>query len=465
MGEKFKIGMLAGVAELYNRLWTAENHKELQRLVDETAESLSSDWIDVVKSDIVSTAEQVETACREFDAEDVDLLVVALAPYCPSGVIAPALLKHDIPVLLWPVQSMFELVPEQYDRATINLNHGVHAVQDLAGVLRRSGKPFGVIHGHLQQNDFREQLNCWVRAGGIVRAMQRANPIQIGGHFENMLDLQIGEEAFIKEMSIKAKIISCDEFCQFLDNADEQQVAQCIDRYREVFDIADDVNEELLTKAAKGEVAVRSAMLRQKSSACGVNFLELCNDSRIADGLHVAASMLMKDGFGYAGEGDWVTASFVYALQQGFGMASFTEIFSVGYAGNRLVLKHWGEGNFALSRAKPKLFYSKFADKNTAEFAAVDFEFEIGDVTVVNLNSTPDGQGQVISITGRITEDNLPKATGPRAVFKPTADDVREVLNKYAYAGGSHHSALVKGDCTKVLEKTCRLAGWSYIKL
>ncbi len=135
MSEKFKIGMLAGVAELYNRLWTAENHKELQRLVDETAESLSSDWIDVVKSDIVSTAEQVETACRKFDAEDVDLLVVALAPYCPSGVIAPALLKHDIPVLLWPVQSMFELVPEKYDRATINLNHGVHAVQDLAGVL------------------------------------------------------------------------------------------------------------------------------------------------------------------------------------------------------------------------------------------------------------------------------------------------------------------------------------------
>ena len=465
MSKKFKIGMLAGVAELYKRLWTPENHSQLQRLVDETAESLSSDWIEVIKSDIVSTAEQVETACRKFGTEDVDLLVVALAPYCPSGVIAPALLKHDIPVLLWPVQSMFELVPEHYDRAAINLNHGVHAVQDLASVLRKSGKTFGVIHGHLQQNDFRDELNRWVRAGRIVRAMQRANPVQIGGHFEDMLDLQIGEEAFIKEMSIEAKIISCDEFCQLLANADERQVAQCVGRYREVFDIAEDVKEELLTKAATGEVAVRSAMLRQISSACGLNFLELCNDQRIADGLHAAASMLMKDGFGYAGEGDWVTASFVYALQQGFGVASFTEIFSVGYANNRLVLKHWGEGNFAMARAKPRLIYSKFTDKNTAEFIAVDFEFESGDVTLVNLNSTPNGQGQVISITGRITEDNLPKASGPRAVFKPTADDVREVLNKYAYAGGSHHSALVRGECTKVLEKTCRLSGWSYIKL
>jgi len=465
MSTKFKIGMLAGVADLYNRLWTDENHSQLQQLIDETAESLSGDWIEVIKSDIVSTAEQIVSACRKFDAEDVDLLIVALAPYCPSGVIAPALLKRKTPVVLWPMQSMFELVPEQYDRTAINLNHGVHAVQDLSSVLRKSNKTFGVIHGHLQQNDFRDELCRWVRAGRIVRAMQRSNPVQIGGHFEDMLDLQIGEEAFIKEMSIEAKIISCDKFCRFLADADEHEVAQCVGRYRETFDIAEDVNEELLTKAAKGEVAVRSAMLHQKSSACGLNFLELCNDPRIADGLHVAASMLMKDGFGYAGEGDWVTAGFVYALQQGFSEASFTEIFSVGYANNRLVLKHWGEGNFAMARAKPRLFYSKFADKNTAEFIAVDFEFESGDTTIVNLNSTPDGRGQVISITGRITEDNLPKASGPRAVFKPTADDVRDVLNEYAYAGGSHHSALVKGDCTKVLEKTCRLSGWSYIKL
>jgi len=465
MSTKFKTGILAGVADLYNRLWTDENHSQLQRLVDETAKSLSGDWIEVIKSDIVSTAEQIETACRGFDTEDVDLLIVALAPYCPSGVIALALLKRKIPVVLWPMQSMFELVPEKYDRAAINLNHGVHAVQDLASVLRKSNKTFGVIHGHLQQNDFRDELNRWVRAGRIVRAMQRANPVQIGGHFEDMLDLQIGKEAFIKEMSIEAKIISCDEFCRLLANADEQQVAQCVSRYREVFDIAEDVTDELLTKAAKGEAAVRSAMLQHKSSACGLNFLELCNDPRIADGLHVAASILMKDSFGYAGEGDWVTAGFVYALQQGFGTASFTEIFSVGYANNRLVLKHWGEGNFAMARAKPKLFYSKFTDRNTAEFIAVDFEFESGDATIVNLNSTPDGRGQLISITGQITEDNLPKATGPRAVFKPTADDVREVLNEYAYAGGSHHSVLVKGDCTKVLEKVCRLSGWSYIKL
>jgi L-arabinose isomerase len=172
--------------------------------------------------------------------------------------------------------------------------------------------------------------------------------------------------------------------------------------------------------------------------------------------------MLMNEGLGYAGEGDWVTAALVRGMQQGFGVASFTEIFTIGYADNRLILKHWGEGNFAMARTKPRLLASKFTDRCTAEFAICDFEFEPGVATLVNLNSTADGKGQLVSISGTIMEDHLPKIDGPRAVFKPLCEDVRDVLTEYAYAGGSHHMALVKSAPADVLEKVCRLAGWSY---
>jgi hypothetical protein len=47
-------------------------------------------------------------------------------------------------------------------------------------------------------------------------------------------------------------------------------------------------------------------------------------------------------------------------------------------------------------------------------------------------------------------------------VFTPDRADVSELLTDYAYAGGSHHMALVKGAPVDVLEKACRLAGWSY---
>jgi L-arabinose isomerase len=295
--------------------------------------------------------------------------------------------------------------------------------------------------------------------------MQKANPIQIGGHFEDMLDLQIGSDAFTSQLGIKHKEISLDEYYKFWINVKDEQVKERVKAYRATFEITDDFKKDILNKAARGEISLRAVMEKYNSSAFGLNFLKLCNDSRIAEPMHVAGSVMMSEGFGYAGEGDWVTAAFVYAMQQAFGIASFSEIFSVGYADNRLVLKHWGEGNFAMARAKPKLLSSEFVDINRAEFAIVDFEFEISQATLLNLNSTPDGCGQIITITGEIIKDNLPKTSGPRAVFKPDCQDVRKLLTDYAYNGGSHHLALVKDNGSVVAEKICRLTGWKYIKL
>lgn len=456
--------MLLPVADLYHRLWS-DIDDALEHLANEVAGKFRAAGLDVLCSRPVSVPRQVTAACDELAGKGADLLLVAAAPYCPSGVLAPALAKSPVPVLLWPMQSILKLDPQKYDGEAIKLNHGVHAVQDLANVLGKTAKPFGVIHGHQEQRDFLHELKLWAQAGRIIRAMQTANPVQVGGHFQHMLDLQVGKDEFIRQMAIKRKAVSTSEFADLLAKVTRDEIDERVEQYRRTFQMGPGVEDALLEKTARGDATLRTILAREDSRACGLNFLELCNDEQVADGLHVAASMLMHEGLGYAGEGDWVTAVLVRGMQRGFGVASFSEIFTIGYADNRLILKHWGEGNFAMARAKPRLLASKFTDRCTAEFAICDFEFRPGDATLVNVNSTPDGKGRLIGISGRITEHHLPKIDGPRAVFKPLGQDVREVLTEYAYAGGSHHIALVRGLPGEVLEKACRLAGWSYRRL
>jgi L-arabinose isomerase len=462
--DRFRIGMLLPVADLYHRLWS-DIDDALEHLTGEVAGKFRSAGLDVLCSPAVSVPQQVTAACDELAGKGVDLLLVAMAPYCPSGALAPALAQSPVPVLLWPMQSILRLDPQKYDGEAIKLNHGVHAVQDLANVLGKAAKPFGVIHGHQEQPDFLSELKLWAQAGRIIRAVQNANPVQVGGHFSHMLDLQVGEDEFIRQMGIRLKKVSTSEFAGLLTKVTQDEIGERVEQYRRTFQMGPGVDDSLLAKTARGDAALRTILTRADSCACGLNFLELCNDERVADGLHVAASMLMNEGLGYAGEGDWVTAVLVRGMQQGFGVASFSEIFTIGYADNRLILKHWGEGNFAMARAKPRLLASKFTDRCTAEFAICDFEFEPRAVTLVNLNSTADGNGQLVSIGGAITDDHLPNIDGPRCVFKPLCEDVRDVLTEYAYAGGSHHMALVRGAPADVLEKVCRLAGWSYRRL
>ena len=166
---------------------------------------------------------------------------MALAPYCPSGVLAPALVQSRIPVLLWPMQSILRLEPQEYDAEAIKLNHGVHAVQDLANVLGKTAKPFGVIHGHHEQPDFLGRLKPWVQAGRIVRSMQNANPVQVGGHFEHMLDLQVGEDEFVRRMGVVPEVVSTAEFADLMAGVTDEQTAECLERYRRTFEIGSDV--------------------------------------------------------------------------------------------------------------------------------------------------------------------------------------------------------------------------------
>jgi L-arabinose isomerase len=458
---RLQIGILLPVADLYHRLWPDIDHA-LEQLAARVADSLTGGGLDVTCSRAVSLPSEVVAACTDLAQKDVDLLVVAFAPYCPSGVLLPVLGALHIPVILWPMQSMLRLEPEKYDAETVKLNHGVHAVQDLANVLGKTSKAFGVLHGHHRQQDFIDELKQWAQAGRIIRAMQNAHPVQVGGHFEDMLDLQIGADEFLRHMGIRPQIVSTSQFVGVLDRVTRDEAVERVEQYRRAFQMGPHVDGALLVKTARGETALRAVLAEADSHACGVNFLALCNDERIADGLHVPASVLMREGLGYAGEGDWVTAVLVRGMQQGFETASFSEIFSIGYADNRILLKHWGEGNVSMARGKPRLLVSRFTDKCASEFAIADFEFAPGPATLVNLNSTAAGQGQLISIGGAIAEDHLPNIDGPRGVLWPDHGDVRDLLTQYAYAGGSHHMALVNGTPVEVLAKVCQLVGWSY---
>ena len=460
-----KVALVTPVADLYHRLWP-DIDAALQGLAVRVACALQEEeGLKVFCYAPVSTVMQVSALFEALKGDEIDLVIVALAPYCPSGVLLPALQETRLPLLLWPMQEMFELKPDLYDSETIKLNHGVHGVQDLAQVLAHQGRFFGVIHGHVQQADFRQAIHAWARAGRMRRAMQEARPLQVGAYFEDMLDLKIGETVLAGDMGVAPTPVSLDTFTECLTAVKEEALHDRVAQYRAQFDIAPEVDATLLARTARGDLALQGLMEQYGSRACGVNFLTLCNDARIGDALHVAASCLMNEGYGYAAEGDWVTAVLLWGMQQGFGCASFSEMFSVDYAHHRILLKHWGEGNIRMARRRPRMIRSTFTDRQSAAFAVADFEFAPGAALLVNLTAHPEGKGHLICVRGSMTADALPQVEGPRALFKPNVEDVCDLLTDYAYAGGTHHLALIVNPQPHVLEKLCILSGWMHTSL
>ena len=402
---------------------------------------------------------------KRFEDSGTDLVILALYCYAPSGQVVPGLLECDIPILLWPTQTFSRLEPAKYSDDLVLCNHGVHGVQDIANLLRRRERPFGLLHGHLNQKGVREEYIQWIQAARVLQSFRKAKPLVLGGSFPDMLDLQLQDEPFLARLAETRRTISFDEFVKIAEGVSQGEITQAVEDYRATFEIGDDVDSSLLEKTARHEVVLRQLLDSHDSRAVGVNFLSLCNDSRILDPLHIAGSRLMAEGTGYGAEGDWATASFLCGLLAASLQVSFTEIFSVGYEDNRLVLKHWGEGNYKLAREKPILAKSSMTDKTDAVFCIVDFEYIPGDATLINFNTTPEGRGQVISITGQVDDEHLAATRGPRGIFSLKGRDVRDVLDGYARNGGSHHLVVAMTNEQNLVCKLADLSGWLHLSL
>jgi len=462
---KIKVGILPGLADLYNRLFSQEIIDELNTFIAGLPEAIGSDRIDFEIGTLSSTQAELTDEISKLMDKEVQMILLVLSPYCPSGAVVPAVMKSRVPVVLWPAQTVYDFVPETIDSTGIRLSHGVHAVQDIANILKKHGKKFGVLHGHFREDDFCARLDEWAQAAAVYSFFAASNPVQIGDYFNDMLDLQIDDAAFIADTGIAVT-----EYNSAQLNAAMKQVAQAdiqalAAAYRDEFTVASDITDAMLEATARGELAVRALMEKTRSQACGINFQNLCNDTNVGDAMHVVASRLMAEGKGYAGEGDWVTGAFVHAIQAGIGTASFSEFFSVDYKGGRVLLKHWGEANLAMAWEKPELTKSVFNDQNKAEFSVVSMQFAPGPATLINLNADPQGHGQMISIQGQVTEDKLFNVVGPRAMFKPACSKIHDLLDRYAYQGGSHHQVLVGGCSESILTKLSILSGWTYYSL
>ena len=120
--------------------------------------------------------------------------------------------------------------------------------------------------------------------------------------------------------------------------------------YRRSYALADDLTEADLDATARAEAALRSMMAENHLHAMSFQFLAFGEDENTETLPFVAVSRMMAEGMGFAGEGDLVGAAGTWFLNRLHPPASFSEIFTIDFAGNGLLLSHMGEANAAMAR-------------------------------------------------------------------------------------------------------------------
>lgn len=406
----------------------------------------------------------VEAAVAQFEAANVDMIVVVHLTYAPSMYVLPALLKTDIPILLFCTQRL-PAVTQAITPWDLEENHGVHGAQDLASVLRRAGKAFSFLAGYWNEAATRKELAQWLQAARVRRILSKSQIGLIGHPMESMGDFGVDETSFEAQLGVHVRHLSMQEIASIAREAPEREIRDQMDFDRDRFQIQETVTPARHEAASRLEWALRATIEKKNLLGFASHFLSIGQEGRLDTLPFLAASKLLAEGYGFGGEGDVTSAAAVLIMRLLAGEANFTEMFTVDFEGDAVLMSHMGEGNWKMARQDyPIQMRSDPFDMIPLRVDPVSLVFTLrpGLATLLNITTGPQGRIQWIVTEGQVVDaPSLPNLTQVHNKFKSHLP-VKEFIAQYSMLGGSHHQALAYDSWKSELVKLARILGVQY---
>jgi L-arabinose isomerase len=464
---KPRVGLLALTLELYETLLPDLRWRRERWLREKVLPALAGE-ADVQFDRAVFRAEDVRAAVAAFEAAGVDCLLVVCLTYSPSQIALGALSQTRLPIVLWNLQELLA-VGDDFDGPKMIDNHGVHGTQDLASVLVRSRVPFEYVTSHPSDRGGLVALFDFFTAAAAVAGLRRARLGLLGYPFPGMGDFAVDTTHLAATLGCQWTALSVEEYVLRSAAAPADAVDRLKQEYRRLYDVAPDLTDEDLDATARSELALRGLVADHRVDALSYQFMAFGEDERTVTLPFVAASRLLAEGVGFAGEGDLVGAAGTWLVNRLQGPASFSEVFTIDFAGNGLFMSHMGEANVAMARddRKVPLVARPFPITRTrGRQLALVTSFEPGPATLVALVQGPWQRWRLIASRMRIADygplKNMPV---PHCKLVVEQGDVREWLTAYAKVGGPHHNAVCFGDATARVRAAARLLDADFCEL
>jgi L-arabinose isomerase len=349
--------------------------------------------------------------------------------------------------------------------ADMTYNQGVHGAQDTANAMVRAGRRFAVLTDDWRSERFRADVGRWARAAAAVTAWRSLKVALVGYAMNDMGDIRVDESALIRSLGPQIRAVAPGDLYRGMLAVTDAQVASVIAFENDRFEIDPALSEAERADHARMQVAIKAILDRDGYGAYTAHFDAIGEDGRFARLPLAAASTLMAQGYGYAAEGDVLTACLVLAGHILIGDAHFTEMYAMDFPSDSVLMSHMGEGNWKIARKdrpvrliKRPLGIGRLDDPPTFLF-----QYQPGPATLATLVSLEGERFRLVVAEGEnLDSQELPALEMPYGQFRP-ASGLRHCLNGWLAAGGPHHEVMNLGHHAASWRVFCQLAGVEFV--
>ena len=421
--------------------------------------------VDIIDGGLVTTKEQAQEAGDKFRAEDVDLVILQMLTYATSYNVLPAVRDLDVPVVVVNVQKKAQ---PDYANTDIPIWLGELCACGTPGEvvadLNRAGKRHAVVTGVVEGGDpeVAKQLEEWCTAAQVRRRLRRTNIAQIGRPYPGMMDLYIDETNLYNRMGLYTKQFDWEKMWAIADDIDDQaaidaKAAEIID----TFDIEGgaQVSDKPIQDMAKYVVAFEQWVKDEEIGLIASHYDGFAQGAAgVLDSMLIPAfSMLIKQGTACAVEGDMKVAMAMSILKTIAGTGQLSEMYSIDFPEDVVIIGHSGSGDADISTAKkPTLKVVPVFHGKTGGGYLTQFYPGHGTITFLGITQDGDGKFKFVVAEGENVE-------GPIFTFGDTnmrmkfSIGAREFMNRWNETGPTHHMAAALGSHTDTILKVAKI--------
>jgi len=461
---KPKIGILGIMQDLYDDM-IPDIAARQAGYAREIATRLA-DVADFYPSEPIKYREDAERAMRQFENDNLDGVMVVMLTYGPAMRVARLLSESRLPILMANIQPEPSVTPA-WDMADMTYNQGVHGAQDTANAMVRAGRRFAVLTDDWTSEQFRADVGRWARAAAAVTAWKKLKVAIFGYAMNDMGDIRVDESALIRSLGPEILAVAQGDLYRGMLKVTQAQLDGVIAFENERFEIDAALSAEERADHARMQVAIKQILDQGGYGAYTAHFDAIGEDGRFARLPLAAASSLMAQGYGYAAEGDVLTACLVAAGHVLIGDAHFTEMYAMDFPSDSILMSHMGEGNWKIARSdRPvKLIKRPLGIGRLEDPPTFLFQYQPGPATLATLVSLGNERFRMVVAEGEnLDSQELPALEMPYGQFHPNSG-VRACLNGWLAAGGPHHEVMNLGRHAASWRVFCQLAGIEYVQV
>jgi L-arabinose isomerase len=456
-----RIGLLGIMQSLYDDMLPGITERQAAYAAELGA--ALGDVAEVEVAPPVKEREDAERVMRDFEARELDGLLVVMLTYGPAMRVARLLAETRLPICLANVQPV-PAVTADWDMADLTYNQGIHGAQDTANAMVRAGRPFHVVTDDWRADSFRAAIAQWARAAAAVTRWRSLKVAVFGYAMNGMGDIRVDAHALMRRLGPQVDALAPGALQRSTAAVAEADVRDLIAAEDAQFEIDPRLSRAEREDHARMQLGLEQLLRAGGYGAYSTHFGAIAEDGRFARLPLAAASSLMARGFGFGAEGDALTAALMSAGRTMLGDTQFTEMYAMDFPSDSVLMSHMGEGNWRLARPdRPvRLIKRPLGIGGLDDPPTFLFQYRPGAATLATLVSLGGERFRLLVSEGEVLDaEELPALEMPYGRFRPDTG-VRRCLDAWLRLGGPHHQILNPGRQAEAWRVFSELAGLEF---